>query len=866
MNFRSVKSPSLAFYFGILTSFLVTTSSYGDDTIFFGFTEEEALSFREDGIKLASPRPVQQEFAAWLKRTSQTESGLGKESVKPEIFKVGQAQTLAKAFCRSEREGRTPGKRCLWSEYQACVSFVLRPFSKTFAHDHLEGVFTEATVRGKLPAVKPCTSFEGVPTAIQFANVVAASVPVVFKGAVRHWPAVERWTFDYLNKALPAMTWPVFVAPDGDFDCVENVDRWRKSPGPKKNLQANMHRNQVEEAVDLSGDTNMNTGNDVSGGGVNGRSNSFSDTVSSPLKQLKTTKILTFDDYDNVNDYEDDSDGVANEVEEVDDEKTAASARAVEFILARPASIRLNTSLLLRAIEVTGWGLSENDSSVAVQIERDAGKQKESAATTPVAGEGVSNATSAMNGSVASVNGSSGHLREGNTSASNRRRVRSGYGSGGGARGPKAYIEYFPLAQLRHDAYHATTPGGGEVGMEALRRVDKMLSQDFGPCSSIANALSPHPPHPSTPPPLPSDEQQQQQLSAIDGSKGEKEKENEVDINITIPKKCRVGEDVLSFSDFLVPTHRLLWFGSGGTLGNLHFDRQENIMAVLRGAKTFTLYDPTQSKNLYHGTPLLHSSFEADLVTEKRRSKVTFSLQNKSALSSSSSKNKFIEEHPASIHFNRINRSSIYNTGGYGDDNHAPGNGGETQDLVIRIGRPKDSLTKARSDFREESGLERAGENRSVFSGSVKWGASTVDEGGDGGGMSDSSGGDGSGDGILAGAATGRVDGEASQSGYLVQRRKQKDGTSRRGSQSANTDGNVDGNNTSNKSRDNNGEYISVYSPVNASDPDVLKRFPKFAKTNLGNVVPKQETCSSFLRDGGTRCCLRVTTKGRPRP
>mmetsp|Transcript_79921 Transcript_79921/g.156294 ORF Transcript_79921/g.156294 Transcript_79921/m.156294 type:complete len:133 (+) Transcript_79921:34-432(+) len=132
--------------------------------------------------------------------------------------------------------------------------------------------------------------------------------------------------------------------------------------------------------------------------------------------------------------------------------------------------------------------------------------------------------------------------------------------------------------------------------------------------------------------------------------------------------------------------------------------------------------------------------------------------------------------------------------------------------------------------------------------------------------MSDSSGGDGSGDGILAGAATGRVDGEASQSGYLVQRRKQKDGTSRRGSQSANTDGNVDGNNTSNKSRDNNGEYISVYSPVNASDPDVLKRFPKFAKTNLGNVVPKQETCSSFLRDGGTRCCLRVTTKGRPRP
>ena len=37
-------------------------------------------------------------------------------------------------------------------------------------------------------------------------------------------------------------------------------------------------------------------------------------------------------------------------------------------------------------------------------------------------------------------------------------------------------------------------------------------------------------------------------------------------------------------------------------------------MAVLRGAKTFTLYDPTQSARLYAGTPLVEARFEAEVV------------------------------------------------------------------------------------------------------------------------------------------------------------------------------------------------------------------------------------------------------------
>ena len=67
----------------------------------------------------------------------------------------------------------------------------------------------------------------------------------------------------------------------------------------------------------------------------------------------------------------------------------------------------------------------------------------------------------------------------------------------------------------------------------------------------------------------------------------------------------------LSFADFLVPQQRLLWMGTGGTVGAIHFDRQENLMAVVRGAKTFNIFDPAQTDHLYGGAPMREAKFEA---------------------------------------------------------------------------------------------------------------------------------------------------------------------------------------------------------------------------------------------------------------
>lgn len=73
------------------------------------------------------------------------------------------------------------------------------------------------------------------------------------------------------------------------------------------------------------------------------------------------------------------------------------------------------------------------------------------------------------------------------------------------------------------------------------------------------------------------------------------------------------GNTDLSFAGFLALSTRLLWLGTGGTIGNLHFDRQENLMAVLRGSKTFTLFDPRDSANLYVGEPLREAKYRAEM-------------------------------------------------------------------------------------------------------------------------------------------------------------------------------------------------------------------------------------------------------------
>ena len=70
---------------------------------------------------------------------------------------------------------------------------------------------------------------------------------------------------------------------------------------------------------------------------------------------------------------------------------------------------------------------------------------------------------------------------------------------------------------------------------------------------------------------------------------------------------------LIPFAHFLIRRFQLLWLGGGGrrTVGRLHFDRNENIMAMIRGSKTFSLFDPGQSASLYGDTPLRSASLKA---------------------------------------------------------------------------------------------------------------------------------------------------------------------------------------------------------------------------------------------------------------
>ena len=110
------------------------------------------------------------------------------------------------------------------------------------------------------------------------------------------------------------------------------------------------------------------------------------------------------------------------------------------------------------------------------------------------------------------------------------------------------------------------------------------------------------------------------------------------------------------WSSFLSRRYHLMWLGIGHndcinsstkgaecsftnilkpTTSRLHFDRFENIMNVLQGSKTFHLFPPTESENLYGGDPVISASFTANEVFETRHKREdTLSRQTPSGFSS----------------------------------------------------------------------------------------------------------------------------------------------------------------------------------------------------------------------------------------
>jgi len=207
------------------------------------YTWDEALKVKDYEWK--SP-DVEAEFVQWV-----DSEGIDPNKAWLASFQVGAAQDYAEAFCKAERTAK--GLRCSWSDYQWLVNYMLLPYDKSFSHGHLEGSATEKAVHEQLPSVKACSEFNGVPTAIQFMNLVAASKPVIFKGAVRNWPAVKSWSTAGLAERLPNVTWSVAVSHNGEFDSVEPIQVWLPPLDDKNQLH------EVESEVDPSGEVIIET-------------------------------------------------------------------------------------------------------------------------------------------------------------------------------------------------------------------------------------------------------------------------------------------------------------------------------------------------------------------------------------------------------------------------------------------------------------------------------------------------------------------------------------------------------------------------------------------------------------------------------
>ncbi|KAM8708277.1 hypothetical protein ACLKA7_015277 [Drosophila subpalustris] len=69
------------------------------------------------------------------------------------------------------------------------------------------------------------TELEKLPNALEFAReYYAKNAPVVIRGAVAHWPAVKKWTPEYLQKTLDDKVVDVAVTPNGYADGLARQD------------------------------------------------------------------------------------------------------------------------------------------------------------------------------------------------------------------------------------------------------------------------------------------------------------------------------------------------------------------------------------------------------------------------------------------------------------------------------------------------------------------------------------------------------------------------------------------------------------------------------------------------------------------
>ncbi len=114
-------------------------------------------------------------------------------------------------FCRQ----RAPG--CTWAEYHALVDHSRQPHAHLFDARRL-------MLEALPPRPTACARLHK-PTAEQLLEQVKAAAPAVISGLLEGWPALERWTDEYLTSRLGGMHVGVSVSDVG-FDHPEDARAW----------------------------------------------------------------------------------------------------------------------------------------------------------------------------------------------------------------------------------------------------------------------------------------------------------------------------------------------------------------------------------------------------------------------------------------------------------------------------------------------------------------------------------------------------------------------------------------------------------------------------------------------------------------
>ncbi|KNE67227.1 hypothetical protein AMAG_12298 [Allomyces macrogynus ATCC 38327] len=69
-----------------------------------------------------------------------------------------------------------------------------------------------------LTCTPTCPRIEGTPTALEFLRHVRANRPVIFAGLAKNWPAMRKWTTEYLAKAMGETEVTISMTPTGYAD------------------------------------------------------------------------------------------------------------------------------------------------------------------------------------------------------------------------------------------------------------------------------------------------------------------------------------------------------------------------------------------------------------------------------------------------------------------------------------------------------------------------------------------------------------------------------------------------------------------------------------------------------------------------